>query len=212
MYLTSAGNTSAMGSAKSVIFDSLIGLVIAIVAWLILNVINPDLVNVTLNGFSATSVSTTTPASTTPGTGTQVAGGTSQANCPTGISCQACSGCTSVTSVTNKGCGRDACYLNSSLLSKIQAISGVSGWRVTESWPPTVNHQSLCHQNGTCADLNNSGGATDPATIKQYYDAFVAAGLDVTYESPNCAAYTAVGVAKCGSYPTQTNLSSFHVR
>lgn len=62
MYLTSAGNTAAMGSAKSVIFDSLIGLVIAITAWLILNVINPDLVNVTLNGVSSTGVSTGTPA------------------------------------------------------------------------------------------------------------------------------------------------------
>lgn len=56
MYLTSAGNTSAMGTAKSVIFDSLIGLVIALTAWLLLNVINPDLVNVTLNGLSATPV------------------------------------------------------------------------------------------------------------------------------------------------------------
>lgn len=66
MYLTSAGNTSAMGSAKSVIFDSLIGLVIAITAWLILNVINPDLVNVTLNGFSSTGVTTGTPATGAP--------------------------------------------------------------------------------------------------------------------------------------------------
>lgn len=53
MYLTSAGNTSAMGTAKGVIFDSLIGLVIALTAWLLLNVINPDLVNVTINGLSA---------------------------------------------------------------------------------------------------------------------------------------------------------------
>lgn len=56
MYLTSAGNTSAMGSAKSVIFDSIIGLVIALVAWLILYVINPDLTSITLNGLSVTSV------------------------------------------------------------------------------------------------------------------------------------------------------------
>lgn len=44
MYLTSAGNTASISSAKSIIWDSLIGLVIALSAWLILNVINPDLV------------------------------------------------------------------------------------------------------------------------------------------------------------------------
>ena len=49
MYLTSAGNTAAMGSAKTIIFDSLIGLVIALSAWLILYVINPDLVKVSLS-------------------------------------------------------------------------------------------------------------------------------------------------------------------
>ena len=47
-YLTSAGNTSRMGTAKEIIVDSLIGLVIALTAWLILNVINPDLVKTTL--------------------------------------------------------------------------------------------------------------------------------------------------------------------
>ncbi len=56
MYLTSAGNTSAMGTAKGVIFDSIIGLVIALVAWLLLNVINPDLVKVSINGLSAVAV------------------------------------------------------------------------------------------------------------------------------------------------------------
>lgn len=73
MYLTSAGNTSAMGTAKGVIFDSLIGLALALTAWLLLNVINPDLVNETLTNLSVVSVpaggvGTGTPP--TPGTGT----------------------------------------------------------------------------------------------------------------------------------------------
>ena len=44
MYATSAGNTSTAGSAKSIISDALLGLVVAMTAYLILNVINPDLV------------------------------------------------------------------------------------------------------------------------------------------------------------------------
>lgn len=48
MYLTSAGNTSSISTAKGIIYDSLIGLVIALSAWLILYTINPDLVEITL--------------------------------------------------------------------------------------------------------------------------------------------------------------------
>lgn len=52
MYMTSAGNTAALGRAKEVIKDSIIGLVLALFAWLILNIINPDLVKVNLEKFS----------------------------------------------------------------------------------------------------------------------------------------------------------------
>lgn len=49
MYLTSAGNTSKMDTAKGVIKDALIGLIIAFAAYLILYVINPDLVKVQIS-------------------------------------------------------------------------------------------------------------------------------------------------------------------
>lgn|GEM_PF-1836811 len=58
MYITSAGNTSAMGTAKGIIFDSLIGLVIALCAWLVLNVINPDLVNIQIEPLAPLGTST----------------------------------------------------------------------------------------------------------------------------------------------------------
>jgi hypothetical protein len=48
MYMTSAGNTSRMDSAKTVIFDAFFGLIVALAAWLLLFVINPDLVKVNL--------------------------------------------------------------------------------------------------------------------------------------------------------------------
>lgn len=56
MYLTSAGNTAQMGNAKGVITDALIGLVIALFAWLLLYVINPDFVGGSINGLSPVSV------------------------------------------------------------------------------------------------------------------------------------------------------------
>jgi hypothetical protein len=211
MYLTSAGNTSAMGNAKNVIIDSLIGLVLALTAWFILNFINPDILTGDLSIFNTMrmeEIPTDTPESIRQGASTN----------PTGS--KACSDCVEIPSdIRNKGCTPPAsgytvqsCKLNRDLLAKIQKIdSEITGWRITESYPPTVIHKSKCHLNGTCADINNSGGSTAPSNIKKYYDAFKAAGLNVLYESKDCTKYKEAGIDNCASYPTMTNGSSFHV-
>lgn len=259
IYLSSGGNTATIGKAKTYIWDALIGLVLALLAYLILYVINPDLVNVNLGSFSKVGGSvpengiqapsapgvpakyTSTQCSNKPTPNGYYASGATgcqsgdasigdfindqgvvngvccapkitQAYCPSGIACESCVGCIVIPgSIDNKGCGRSECFLNSNLLERIKKVS-VTGWRITESWPPTVPHQSSCHKNGGCADLNNTGGATDPATIKKYYDAFNAAGLKTLYESKDCAPYVAAGIINCKTYPTMTNSSSFHVQ
>jgi len=43
MYLTSAGNNAAMGTAKKIITDAIAGLILALVSWILLYAINPDL-------------------------------------------------------------------------------------------------------------------------------------------------------------------------
>ncbi|TAK95556.1 hypothetical protein EPO05_03830 [Patescibacteria group bacterium] len=48
-YMTAAGNSSQAGTAKKIITDALIGLIVAMVAWLILYVINPNLVNINIS-------------------------------------------------------------------------------------------------------------------------------------------------------------------
>lgn len=207
MYLTSAGNTSAMGNAKNVITDAVIGLVLALTAWFLLNFINPDILNGDLSIFDTMAISPSVNDAASEA-------GTPSTN-PTGS--RECSNCVDIPSTINyKACPpapgyiAQSCKLNKTLLEKIGKID-MKGWRITESYPPTVRHASKCHLNGTCADLNNSGGPTDPKTIKKYYDAFKAAGLNVLYESKNCAPYKEAGVDNCKSYPTMTNGSSFHV-
>jgi hypothetical protein len=49
MYLTSAGNTSKMDNAKRVVVDATIGLIVVLTAYLVLYVINPDLVKITIS-------------------------------------------------------------------------------------------------------------------------------------------------------------------
>lgn len=53
LYLSSAGNTALIGSAKKTIAGALIGLVIALISWLLLNTINPDLTEITLTSLSS---------------------------------------------------------------------------------------------------------------------------------------------------------------
>lgn len=63
MYLTSAGNTSSASSAKGVIKDALVGLVLGLSAWLILHTINPELTDMNFSGL-ATGTSTPPTAGT----------------------------------------------------------------------------------------------------------------------------------------------------
>lgn len=73
MYMLSAANTSKMGSAKEIMQDALIGLVLALTSYLILYVINPDLVNLKL---PSVSMPAGTGAATSTSTGTSVTRGT----------------------------------------------------------------------------------------------------------------------------------------
>ena len=73
-YMTSAGNTSRTGKAKGIITDAIIGLVLMLTAWLILNTINPDLTSITLSGAGGVSSVTSSgggSASTPATSGTQ---------------------------------------------------------------------------------------------------------------------------------------------
>jgi hypothetical protein len=61
MYITSAGNTASIANAKGIITDSLIGLVIALSAWLVLYIINPDLIKINLDSLGEVSYTSTPP-------------------------------------------------------------------------------------------------------------------------------------------------------
>jgi hypothetical protein len=48
MYMSSAGNTSTASNAKGIITDAIIGIIVAMCAFLILYVINPDLTSINI--------------------------------------------------------------------------------------------------------------------------------------------------------------------
>lgn len=72
MYVTSAGNTSRVETAKTIITDSLLGIIVALFAWLFLYVINPDLVE----GLQLPNTAPTGGTTPAPGTSPGATGGT----------------------------------------------------------------------------------------------------------------------------------------
>ncbi|NTW30580.1 MAG: hypothetical protein HGA33_04830 [Candidatus Moranbacteria bacterium] len=228
MYLTSAGNTSALGNAKGVITDAIIGLVLALAAWFLLNLINPDILNGDLSIFSI--VGGDTLSTVGGGTGTDAGttalttsgGACTGANsgcCKAGTKCADCQGCVSFTNSYANLCykgamGNTGCMLSSTLAGKLNAanLDSVNA-EVSEAWPPTVIHSEPCHANGTCADVRCKSGCANAsvASIKAIYDALKNAGLNPVFESyaANCPTYTAAGIT-CISPSTMT-APSFHV-
>lgn len=191
MYLTSAGNTSSISTAKDVIWDSIIGLVIALVAWLVLNVINPDLINVTLNGLSATSAGVIQPTGPTPTPGS-------------GSGC----GGYSVSGISGSQCNDAsqrlsdilACMHNKYSGTRITSISddgGFSTCKNSYSSPPCDHSKTSCHYGGGAgrtdsecqqsfaADLSikNSSGLVDLSIAALIKSAASACGARINDES-----------------------------
>jgi hypothetical protein len=139
MYLTSAGNTSRMESAKTVIFDAILGLVLALVAWLFLYVINPDLVNINLPGVSVTPAVTTPAPGATPAAGT---GNLTQANAEAalaaGISTSSTGNCTDP---SNASC-TSLEQIPASVVARINAIRSASGCSLVITGGTETGHQT----------------------------------------------------------------------
>ncbi len=106
---------------------------------------------------------------------------------PTGVGCQDCVTLASVglpTRSTNVCSGSEPCQIESVTAQKLVALnSSLSGWVITEAWPPTVTHQNPCHNAATCVDANftNPSQAT-AANISNFIAQANAAGLRAVYE------------------------------
>lgn len=180
MYLTSAGNNAAMTTAKGVIFDAVIGLVIALAAWLLLNVINPDLVNVKIKSLSVISAPGVPPTGPPPAPGTGTGCGGYSTN---GISSSQCNDAAQpLSDILNCMYGK---YPN----TQINSISDDAGFNTCKNnWndPACAHAQNSCHYGGGASQtstecqksqavdlsVRNAGGTVD-LTIAQ---AIISAG------------------------------------
>ena len=82
-------------------------------------------------------------------------------------------------------------YLDSTLIKKLEVLAGENkDWRITEAYPPTVQHISFCHQNGTCADIALQRNLLNATSLSNLCKDALAAGLTVVNEYGNLKYYS----------------------
>lgn len=69
---------------------------------------------------------------------------------------------------------KHGCYADRGLAEKLAAFknclsqNGISGWRITEACPPTIQHRSRCHHiSGKCVDADSQVLCRDSSTVKK---------------------------------------------
>ncbi|MDQ5961470.1 MAG: hypothetical protein QG581_391 [Patescibacteria group bacterium] len=191
MYMLSAANTSKMGSAKEIMQDALIGLVLALTSYLILYVINPDLVNLKLPTVSMPSTSSTpsggAPTSVTPPAGTYSHTEAVQALSSKGIGTSSSGNCSDQ---NNKSCTSLDGIPKATIEDIIRLKEGTK-CPVTVTGGTEVGHKS--HGTGLpVVDLSEN------TCLEQYFSQNKPVGYDVT---KICADGTSQAASyNCGSY------------
>jgi hypothetical protein len=72
-------------------------------------------------------------------------------------------------------------YAKVAAFHKLMVSKNIS-WRITEAWPMTSTHQSKCHRNGTCLDLNFTSTPQTPQNVKLMIDSLISVGMCPNYE------------------------------
>lgn len=173
---------SGKSEGKEKITNALIGLLLAIGSFIILNTINPATVEFDLT--------IKRPAALTPsqGNGTPPSGDTSntcigKTGSQVSCSCPTCSMLAGSNLPLKPGQGNQ---LDSGLIESLKKLNTELEkesiiWQITEVWKPTVSHQNDCHRNGTCIDANIRS-QVNATTIKKFITLAKAQGLRPVYE------------------------------
>ncbi len=178
---------------KEYVINAIVGLILALGAWVILNTINPDLaqdlnINIPVVELGNYNVDSSGIVSETPGPS-----GTSSIckdpnvnqvpNCPT---CQAIPAPVQSQVANNRA--------TPSTVSKLVALqSSISGipWTVTEGFSPSRAHCARCHYIGTCIDADFTTAPTN-INIKAFIDAAKSNGLKAQYETSSASEFNSL--------------------
>jgi len=208
MYAGSAGNTSASGKAKEIITDALIGILAAMVSYLILYVINPDLTKINIT-FTTVNVDVITePTDTSAESAGELSGGKIEDGKPgscgglatqSGISSQCASASTRLSAMLTCMAGK----LPKAVISSVTDSKGYANCIPGKySQPPCAHHKYSCHYGGKSCYTSGKSYAVDlstkSASASQLITAAKACGASYTVNEGNHV-HASVGQAEgCG--------------
>lgn len=208
MYILSVANPENRRQANSLITGALIGMVLVLSSWLIVDFVmralysGPDGTEGKFGPWNSIIASNadwcivakqtkplfdSIPFSPNQGPSTQPTTPSPNPNQPSGTA-----GCPTCVSLASQGLScknASSCTLDSSVAPKLVALkTGFSGtWTVTEAYPPTATHTNACHKNGTCIDAGFRGQTTyNAANVAAFSSAAKSAGLKPVFETESC--------------------------
>lgn len=157
-------------AGREIISNAVKGLLLAIGTWIIINTINPKLLQFNL----------IIPKPTVPTT----------ANEPLryGAGSPTCPGCTTTDNLPVKqGQGNQ---VTTDMATKLNGLNAALeeqglGWMITEAYPPTRSHRDPCHTNGTCIDADILGTNPTVDEISRFAAAAEQNNLCVVWETKN---------------------------
>jgi len=149
-YTWAQGNPSAQSEGKEWIKAAIYGLMLLAGAYIILNTINPNLLNLNLPTIQQITVPSNVPQSTSTVITTNVPGACATSAClslaAAGFTCKPAS---------QQPGGVSSCTADQLMINTLQCIAshGAPPITITEAMPPTVPHISHCHNDGCCVDV-----------------------------------------------------------
>lgn len=176
-YTIASGNPSGQSDARDVITQALLGLLLLMGAFIVLNLIDPSLTRLDLpilgkiEGIRE---------GVLPATGLPV-GMCGLAASP--VACESLSA--AVACKTNASCSAYPGVANS--LAQVQSNSGIS-ITVTEAMPPMTTHESAGHRNGCSVDIRVEGvsDSSGCGNVDKVVEAAKSSGFSVANEYPFC--------------------------
>jgi len=183
-YAVGKGNPSSETEGKAWITSALLGLLLLAGAYLILYTVNPQIVSLGIQGVTSISA----PAAS--GGGGGGGGNPNATGCAAG-SCQSLSGggfdCKAAAQQPG---GVNSCSAAQGMIDTLKCLqqNGAPGLLVTEAMPPTVPHQSKCHNTGCCVDVQVKSGSC--ADVQKVMNALSACGATAANEYSGCGGKT----------------------
>jgi hypothetical protein len=196
--MSSDGNQESVDKAKSILVSSITAIVILATGYILLKFLNPDLIKfqpiqppsvVQERGYTFANVKTDLFENFFEGTGgvdkTKIGS--------SGIA--GCNNCVDYTSATygltgnrSQNPGQNT-FLNKTLVEKLaEAKKQFAGFVISEGYPPTGDHSSSCHNNGTCADVAVTNKTA--ANVDLFCAALKAQGISIFNEYTEFTSYT----------------------